>query len=324
MRKKTRNLLYLIVALLVLILVYGVVSAAISRKEKLAEEAGEEQSSEETILIGTFENPVSLQWNNGTEEMAFHKEQGSWQYDMDEHFPVSQSEMEELVDVLASLEADQRLAARDELSAYGFLQPTYSLKMELEDGSRTLLIGNTTSSGGYYAMMQGEEDVYVVSGKIISCLGSRLEDYLQLITMPELTLENVSLIQVDNGSKLQLKKSEAGWSVSEGGQTRNVTNETAVTDVLETIKGFVGGECVDYYCTDEEKAQYGLDVPYFEVTVQYVDDGGVNQKFHLYVGDAVEDSENYYYCNSESGEVAMIASSYVNALAESYELEYVK
>lgn len=323
MKKKARKLIYLITVLLILLLADVIISSAISRKDK-EEKEHEEQSSAETVLIGTFENPVSLRWNNGTEEMAFHKEQGVWQYALDQHFPVSQSQMEDFEKLLANLEADRKLSARDELRAYGFDEPSYRLEMEFESGSRTLLIGNTTSSGGYYAMIQGEEDIYVVSGKIISSLAGRLEEYLQPITMPELTFDNVSIIQVDNGSILQLEKKDDGWTVTEGGQNRNVTNEAAVTDVLETIKGFVGGECVDYYCIDEERAQYGLDIPYYEVTVQYTDENGANQKFYLYVGDAAEGGENYYFGNSQSGQVAMIASSHVDALAESYTLEYVK
>jgi hypothetical protein len=91
---------------------------------------------------------------------------------------------------------------------------------------------------------------------------------------------------------------------------------------VETVKGFTGGDCQDYNCTEEEKAEYGLDIPYYEVTVRYTDDAGKTCEFKLYVGNSLESGDSYYYANSESSMVGLVASSYVTALSESFGYEY--
>lgn len=322
MNRKSKKLLILILVLAVLVTAYEIIIYSAARNAEIAAKESEAQSIENTINVITLGDAAKITYNNGSIDMSFSNDGEKWNYDYDSEFPVNQTRLDNFENGIIGLTATRKISEMDTMEAYGLDTPLYSLEITDTTGNvQTLMIGNQTG-GEYYAMVLGRNEVYTISNFIVSFLEYDLMDFVAEITVPSISTDNVSYIKVYNGSTLELKKNDNTWSYNVDGEAGTVTNTAAITDVVETVKGFTGGDCQDYNCEDDEKAQYGLDIPYYEVTINYTDENGKTCVFKLYVGNSLESGDYYYYSNSESGMVGLVAASYVTALADSFNLSY--
>lgn len=323
MKKKTKNLVLLFILLAVLAVVYVLVVFISDTNEKKKEEESEKESIENTVKILPVNDINDIQYEKDGNLLEFKYTDGEWKYTPDDGFVVNQTRAEAFKNAILNLTAVRTLEKMDSLDAYGLENPLYSVTVYDTDGSEAVLqIGEQTGSY-YYAKIKDDSQVYTISRDLLVYLDYELMDYVADITAPDLSADNVSYIRIDNGSILELKKENDEWSYNEGDGYKTVTNSAAITDVIETIKGFTGGECQNYNCKAEEKSQYGLDIPYYDVLVNYTDADGNMQTYRLYVGNMLESGDNYYYNNSLSNMVGLVESSHVDALAESYTLQYV-
>jgi hypothetical protein len=322
MNKKSRKLLILVAVLVLLVAVYGMVGLFADMSEKKAEKESEQESLENVIPVVTLGSIKKIAYDNENGELSFSNNGEKWVFDGDAAFQADQTILNNFANALLGLTAQRKLTEPDALEAYGLDSPMYTVKITDDaETTQTVLLGNQTGSA-YYAMLSGEKEVYTIPSLIVSYLEYDLMDFVADITMPSFSEDTVSYIRVYNGSTLELTKNGDTWTYDADGKSGTVTNTAAITDVVETVKGFTGGDCQDYNCTEEEKAEYGLDIPYYEVTVRYTDDAGKTCEFKLYVGNSLESGDSYYYANSESSMVGLVASSYVTALSESFGYEY--
>ena len=86
--------------LLGLFVVICVAAFAVSRHEEKKEKI---KNSDETILSIDKDDVTALSWEYEDHSYAFHKD-GEWIYDSDSNFPVSQDEMDTLLDVFSSFD----------------------------------------------------------------------------------------------------------------------------------------------------------------------------------------------------------------------------
>lgn len=322
LNRKSNKLLILIIVLAVLVTAYGIIVYAAERNAEMAAKESEAQSIENTVKVITLNDIAKIAYNNGISYMSFLNDGEKWNYEYDSEFFVNQTKLDNFESGITGLTATRKISEMDTLEAYGLETPLYSLEITDTTGNvQTLMIGNQIGSE-YYAMVLGRNEVYTISNFIVSYLEYELMDFAAEITMPSLSADNVTYIKVYNGSTLELKKNDDTWTYYSDGESGTVTNTAAITDVIETINGFTGGECQDYNCEEDEKAQYGLDIPYYEVTVNYTDDSGKTCEFKLHVGNSLESGDYYYYSNSESGMVGLVEASHVTALADSFDLSY--
>ncbi len=77
--------------------------------------------------------------------------------------PVDATAIKTLCDTLAYLTATSKPAANEDDAAYGFAEPTATVKATFHDGSvETILFGNATQgSEGYYCRREGDDTLYI-------------------------------------------------------------------------------------------------------------------------------------------------------------------
>lgn len=326
MNKKRKNLILLLLILFILCAVWLLVNYLSQKEAARKEEESASKSLANTVYLIPAEDIKGFTYDNGKSEMAFSYN-GQWNYDLDGHFIVNQSRLNDFKNIFLNLTAQKTLEAKEDLSAYGLDNPVYSVNITGTQGENFILnIGAMASNGDYYAKMDGVQEIYTISEHLISYLSDDLMEYAASITAPSLSVNNVKeLTLTSQGKSLQLKYNGEQWSFSveseSGYQSGNVTNITAITDILETMNGFTGDNCVDYYCEETEKSNYGLKIPSISADVIYTDDNGEDVSYHLYVGSAAAES-TWYYMNSCTDMVGTAAKTRVDALNEAFSYTY--
>lgn len=94
-------------------------------------------------------------------------------------------------------------------------------------------------------------------------LSKDLIEFASYITAPTLTEDMVKELFLSNGTnRLNLKQESGEWNFTVSTQNRQqcgvVTNKIVITDLLETLNGFGGGNCVDYFCDEEKRYNMAL------------------------------------------------------------------
>ena len=103
---------------------------------------------------------TSLTYDNGTATLSFSQDEaGSWYWTADESFPLEDTVILEILDLLSSWKPQQTLTDEAALENSGLDEPSASLTASTADGtSTTVLFGKTTTDGtSYYVRLNGDE-----------------------------------------------------------------------------------------------------------------------------------------------------------------------
>ena len=112
--------------LYVLLGVLAVVCIAAFAVVKHEEQQEEIRNSGETVLEIDPETVDSLSWEYEAEDLAFHRD-GTWQYDADAAFPVSEEKIQELLEPFRALEAAFVIEEVTDYSQYGLDDPVCTI-----------------------------------------------------------------------------------------------------------------------------------------------------------------------------------------------------
>ena len=149
-RSQKKTLLILLAAVAVLIAALLIVRSA---KERSARQAEEEAAAEEAAGVITEEAAYSaLSYDNGTTALSFAlDEEGNWTWADDPEFPLDDTTVTAMVDLLTSLKPQQTITEGDTLEAYGLDDPFATLTATTPEGEtltlETLLYGVLLCSG---------------------------------------------------------------------------------------------------------------------------------------------------------------------------------
>jgi hypothetical protein len=302
-QKKKKTMLLLLALVLLLICYFGL--RYYNQQKEKSEEAKEEQS---TVYLTKEDDLTEISYDAGNGEMHFVKEDGSWKVEADPDFPLDQDAVSTLESNLGHIQVLRELKDGDELSDYGLDDPTYWIDLEGEDGSQTrVLIGNAISSG-YYAVVDGEEDVCTISSTVIEDLQSSLEDMAALDIMPDIGSGNLVEESITNPG-------------SEEATTYSADNEDD-EEAIATVAGGLGAitlqDVENYSVSDEELSQYGLDEN-SRTTVEVTYSGKKKDKqLTLYLG-ADNGSEQRYVMINDSRIVYKVSTEICNNILNSGE-----
>lgn len=328
MKKKTKNLVLLLMIFLILCSVLLLTRYLSEKKARQQEEESASESIANIVYLISAEDIKGFSYENNGTEFSFSYD-GQWYYEPDRNFPVNQTRLNDFKTVFLDLTIEKTIEAKDDLSAYGLDNPAYSVEITgTQDEKCTLKIGDMASNGDYYAQLDGKQEIYTISDRIVAYLSDELMEFVASITVPSLSVDNVKKLTMTAENKtLQLERNGDEWSFSitsdNANQSGSVTNVTAITDLLETMNGFTGDNCVDYYCEEAEKENYGLAAPSITVNVVYTDESGTDVSYDLYVGSAATES-TWYYMNSDSDMTGTIAQTRVEALQEAFTFTYAE
>ena len=104
------------------------------RKEKI-------KNSDKIILELNSEDVTELSWEYDSEILAFHKDE-NWLYDEDEHFPVNEEKINQLIGNFQSFGVSFMIEDAEDLSQYGLSEPLCTIHIGLEEETYEISLGN--------------------------------------------------------------------------------------------------------------------------------------------------------------------------------------
>ncbi len=257
--------------LLCVLVIFCALTLGVSKYEERKEKI---KNSDEIILELNSEDVTELSWEYGAETFAFHKDE-NWLYDEDEHFPVNEEKVDQLLENFQSFGVSFIIEDAEDLSQYGLGDPLCTIHIGLEEETYEILLGNYSEMDEERYVSIGDGNVYLVKDDPLDSFDIELSDMIQHDEIPE--FDSVTEIQfagsenykaVYKGDNKVTYSKEDVYFVKEGSgelplDTGNIEN------YVETIHELNLTNYVTYDVTDEELKSYGMDDPELTVTLRY-------------------------------------------------------
>lgn len=280
--KKKRGSSLIILLLVMIILIVACLWLTKYKKDQANTDSKENSTEDTTIASVDSKNIKSIYFKNADTEMTLVKDSdGVWKSSEDEALPVNQTNAASMMNALSTITSSNTIKeSAEELSTYGLDKPVVQIVATVKDGTTTSIsIGNESPlGGGYYATLNGGAEIYVLSSDFYNCFAYKQSDMVTVETIPTITAENVTYLQVENKDKPNF---EVSFDESKSSDYSGLNNwfvkqpyakEVAGSaDDLKTLFGNYASlsflSCVNYNATDLSK--YGLEDPASTVTLKY-------------------------------------------------------
>lgn len=331
-RQQQKLLRGLVIAAVVLL---AVLAAVLLFKRHSAEKQAEEEAAQEAASAITEDHGyTSLTYTNSTATLSFTQdEDGSWIWADDPEFPLDDSTITYIIQILQSLKPQQTITDGDTLEAYGLDQPSATLTATDAETGETLKLtfGKATTDGtSYYMLMNdAESPVYIVSDTLYNYLSTPIYDMCVLPELPVLTEETLNSLTIQGAVETTLTAAhneststdETDGEYSE--ETSSVTwtsGETDVTDnetlqsLLDELSTLSFTKCADYKPSDEAVELCGFGSPTAVLTASYVTDSGTEGTLTLTLGTKNVDGDSYYARMDDDTTIYLLSASAVSAL----------
>lgn len=329
-QKRTFRILLAIAVVLAVAL-----AAVLIYKNQAAQAQAEAEAQAEADAVITQEQEYNaLSYNNGSATLSFTlDENGSWVWADDPTFPLDQTTVTAIVDLISSLTPQQTITDGDTLEAYGLDNPTATLTASGADGaSLTLSLGKTTTDGQSYYMMMNEDEstVYIIAGTLYDYLSTPIYDMCILPEIPDLAEENLDSITVTGTVTTALTAAREETEASDGeetdgeetdtqeitvtwtdGEGTDVTENQQLTALLTELETFTLTKCADYRPSDEAVSLCGFDAP---AAVAEIVSGSTT--FTITVGGATLDGTGYYVRIDDDTTIYQATTASVDTLLE--------
>lgn len=329
-QKRTFRILLAIAVVLAVAL-----AAVLIYKNQAAQAQAEAEAQAQADAVITQEQAYNaLSYNNGSATLSFTlDENGSWVWADDPTFPLDQTTVTAIVDLISSLTPQQTITDGDTLEAYGLDNPTATLTASGADGaSLTLSLGKTTTDGQSYYMMMNEDQstVYIIAGTLYDYLSTPIYDMCILPEIPDLAEENLDSITVTGTVTTALTAAREETEASDGeetdgeetdtqavtvtwtdGEGTDVTENEQLTALLTELETFTLTKCADYRPSDEAVSLCGFDAP---AAVAEIVSGSTT--FTITVGGATLDGTGYYVRIDDDTTIYQATTASVDTLLE--------
>ncbi len=263
--------------MLVLTMVACLLTGCGDKKDKQAEESPAQPQVQE--------DPDTLVCNNGKVTLRFHKEDDKWSWVDDTDFPLNQSCVQELMDALQGLRELKPLAHAKELTEYGLEKSKVYVMLSDPSGEESYIyLGDAADSGYYMYDGNAENGVYIAPAALMEQINRSIYDMATLPTLPQLTMENMtSLDLVTTEKELHLAVKDGAWYSEKTDVTAKMTQATSAIGQLAV------SACVDYRPASGAADICGLTKNAAVLTIGY----GDGKTFTLTLG-SKRDKTGYY------------------------------
>ncbi len=175
--------------LLCVLVIFCALTLGVSKYEERKEKI---KNSDEIILELNSEDVTELSWEYGAETFAFHKDE-NWLYDEDEHFPVNEEKVDQLLENFQSFGVSFIIEDAEDLSQYGLGDPLCTIHIGLEEENYEILLGNYSEMDEERYVSIGDGNVYLVKDDPLDSFDIELSDMIQHDEIPE--FDSVTEIQ---------------------------------------------------------------------------------------------------------------------------------
>ena len=327
-KKKRKNMITLLSLCAVFVLLLVVYFAASKWKDGEEEETAEPDAGMQLLAVETGDIS-EIKAESDLFSYTVKAEENQWKFVGDEEFPLATAKVDTMAEILMDFRATSLvLADADDLSEYGLLQPALTLTVTHKNGEvTTFCIGdNSSADGGYYACVQGSNDVYLIEAQTQEAFYLSREDMMQFDTVPTFTSDSAEGLKVvsDTYKSFTIKDSTedlkdltamalytmALYDVYERPVRVDLTN---FATLMENYASIALGEFVTYHAADA--ALYGLSSPATALTVWYQGEGEEEtDDFTLYFGNRTEDGSGIYVRLEGSNQIFIMAAETAETL----------
>ncbi|MDY3013996.1 MAG: DUF4340 domain-containing protein [Evtepia sp.] len=176
---RSKKLTVLLVVFAVVCLVTFFVSRHQAEKEAIA--------STDTVILSVDPAAVdSLSWTCGESDFSFHKEDGTWTYDADPDFPVSQEAIENQLQVFQSFAAAFTIEQPEDLGQYGLDEPECTITLTAGGQTYTVTAGDYSAMDSQRYVSLGDGNVYLVQRDPVTTFDVGLADLIAHDRVPAL------------------------------------------------------------------------------------------------------------------------------------------
>lgn len=311
MKKKTKNLLLLVVLLLVLAVGYFAL-------DRIPEDTGEEalDEAEEIVEVTGFDagDIAFYCYYNSAYEMGFNITEDGYVHYRDEAFPVNTAGVSAQLSAIGNLTALQVVEGTDK-SEYGLDAPNTTVAVTLADGTEhTYFIGDSALFEDADYLLDVENNViYLVDSDFASEFNCTWSSMVQQEEKTEISSDQILDVTVETAGVQTMyisydETKENPWQLTTPEGTFD-GDSTAVIDAISIYNSYSVGSTVEYNCSDF--AQYGLDEPVTAVTVRYKEEESEATKALVFEFGNVDADTNVAY-------VRINGSSFVYGMSEYY------
>ncbi len=305
------------------ILVAAVLLAAGFRYHQYRQALASTAESGQDAVTATQHTYTALTYSNGDTMLSFtvDPETDRWSWADDPDFPLDDSTVTEICDLVAGLKPQQTLVPEGTMESYQLDDPHAYLTVADAGGTTTTLtFGKTTTDGtSYYALKNGDEStVYIYDGALMEKMAVPIYSMMELPVLPALTGKTLESITFSGevSTVLTAQRAEGSAEATWRSGGANVTDAPAVQGLLGELEMLTLTRCVDYKPTDEAVSLCGFDAPAAQVEAIYHTESGAEQSFSLTVGaQTLDGSSRYIRLGGDSTIYETAADSLTNLLA---------
>ena len=257
--------------LLCVLVIFSALTLGVSKYEERKEKI---KNSDEIIMELNSEDVTELSWEYESETLAFHKDE-NWLYDEDEHFPVNEEKINQLLENFQSFGVSFIIEDAEDLSQYGLSAPLCTIHIGLEEETYEISLGNYSEMDEERYVSIGDGNVYLVKDDPLDSFDIELSDMIQHDEIPEFdTVTEIQFAGSENYKAVYKEDNKVTYSkediyfVKEGSKELPLDTEN-VENYVETIRELNLTNYVSYDVTEEELKSYGMDSPELTVSLQY-------------------------------------------------------
>lgn len=236
---------------------------------------------------------ASLSVYSGSATLSFSiQEDGTWVWDDDTEFPLDDSTIESMMELLSDLTPQQVLSDPESLESYELDAPSASISaVKVDQSTVSVTFGKATTDGtSRYAMMNDDAStIYIFADTLYQALQTPIYDMMTLPELPELPESSISSISIQGPGEDAQPLLLAAQHTDDGATTwlsggEDVTDNASVQALLEDLGQMQIARCVDYRPSDEAASICGFDAPDALVQVTYTPEDGSESVWTLTVG----------------------------------------
>lgn len=316
-----------LIILLVVLLTAGLATVAVIHQEERREEI---RTSEQVILEIPAESVDTLSWTYEENALSFHKD-GTWQYDEDAAFPVSEEKMQSMLAPFEAFGVSFVIEHVEDYTQYGLDDPICTIRLSAGEQSYQIQLGDFSSMDAKRYVSIGDGNVYLVQNDPLDVFDATLRDMIENDVTPG--PEHAARLRFEGAEQYEIYYEENSADAYSGedvyftqrdGVNRPL-NSRSVENYLQTLSGLALTEYVSYNATEAEIAGCGLDAPDLTITMDYTDEDGAENTFCLHISrdpeEALEDDVEKAYARVGDSPILyeISASSYNELMRASYD-----